>query len=406
MLKQIRIKNFQNHKNTILNLSPNVNVIAGASDNGKTGILRSENLVINNRPSGYSYKPWNAKKKDITEIVNVFDNGTVKRTKSNTIDSYQINDNEPFESLNRQVPEEVKKLINLGDYQFQEQHDGHFFIAKNISGGERAKLLNEVSGLEIIDKSLSNINSIIRENNSNLEKSKKEIKETQEKIDKISFAKEADEVLVQIEEMFTKTEQLEMMNKNLTEYSQQLELIENEISQLNKFLEIKNHYLSLIELIEQYQKINKENENLIKYVNELNEVEETIESNKEFLKAKEYYDSLITLIGSYNELYKKVQNLVRYTKEREENNDVIESCTEWLKCKNLYTSISHKIDSYKAIQANNATLHEWVEESNTGHSVTIQAISKIEGLKKKKEDFILAFDICPFCGTEVKNAKN
>ncbi|HCU01288.1 TPA: hypothetical protein DIC62_00575, partial [Candidatus Nomurabacteria bacterium] len=66
MLEQIEIKKFQCHDNSVINLAPGVNIISGSSDHGKTSVFRAIGLVKNNSPSGYRYKPWQAKKKDVT----------------------------------------------------------------------------------------------------------------------------------------------------------------------------------------------------------------------------------------------------------------------------------------------------------------------------------------------------
>jgi len=56
MIKQLTIKNFQSHKKTKLEFSDGVNIIIGQSDSGKTAIIRALNWVVNNKPSGDSFR--------------------------------------------------------------------------------------------------------------------------------------------------------------------------------------------------------------------------------------------------------------------------------------------------------------------------------------------------------------
>ena len=52
MIKSIKIKGFQGHEDSVLNLSKGLNVILGDTDTGKSSILRAINWVVTNRPSG------------------------------------------------------------------------------------------------------------------------------------------------------------------------------------------------------------------------------------------------------------------------------------------------------------------------------------------------------------------
>ena len=81
MLKSLKIRNFESHRNTQLNFHPGVNVIVGESDQGKTAILRALEWVLFNRPLGEDIKSnW---LEDINTYVQVeFDDGILKRKRT------------------------------------------------------------------------------------------------------------------------------------------------------------------------------------------------------------------------------------------------------------------------------------------------------------------------------------
>ena len=54
-IKNLRIINFQSHKNTTMNFSNGLNVIVGESDVGKTAIIRALKWVLFNEPKGASF---------------------------------------------------------------------------------------------------------------------------------------------------------------------------------------------------------------------------------------------------------------------------------------------------------------------------------------------------------------
>ena len=62
MIKEISIKNFQSHKDSHIELSDGVNIIVGASDSGKSSLIRAIKWLATNRPSGESIRStWGGK---------------------------------------------------------------------------------------------------------------------------------------------------------------------------------------------------------------------------------------------------------------------------------------------------------------------------------------------------------
>ncbi|HAA42512.1 MAG TPA: chromosome segregation protein SMC, partial [Ruminiclostridium sp.] len=54
-IEEIIIENFQSHKNTKITFKDGLNVIIGASDHGKSAIIRAIKWVLYNEPRGSDY---------------------------------------------------------------------------------------------------------------------------------------------------------------------------------------------------------------------------------------------------------------------------------------------------------------------------------------------------------------
>jgi len=62
--KQFKIQNFMSWEKEIFDLSPNVNIICGVSDKGKSAILKGLKWLKDNDPSGNEFaSDWIKKKK-------------------------------------------------------------------------------------------------------------------------------------------------------------------------------------------------------------------------------------------------------------------------------------------------------------------------------------------------------
>lgn len=65
-----------------------------------------------------------------------------------------------MEAVGKSVPDPVSQLVNMEDINIQNQHNRYFLL--NETPGQVATILNEMVGLEIIDKSLSKIEKMTR----------------------------------------------------------------------------------------------------------------------------------------------------------------------------------------------------------------------------------------------------
>lgn len=150
MIEQIRITNFQIHKDLTINLGRST-VLQGDSNHGKTAVLRALYWVANNEPSGDSYVSYWAKDgnkfKDgmYTEVEVRVDGHTIVRRRDNKFNGYVV-DGVKYEALRGGVPDVVTNLLNLSPVSTQRQLDAPFLLS--MTPGEAASFLNSLANLE------------------------------------------------------------------------------------------------------------------------------------------------------------------------------------------------------------------------------------------------------------------
>ena len=279
MISNLILRNFQSHKKTILNFSPNVNAIIGQSNSGKTAILRGLFWAIYNRPSGLSFiSYWNRDKKGNPikpTSVTIADKRSIKRIRSSELNGYEIIDrmeDDPkivLEAIGLDVPEQVEKILNIGEVNIQRQMDSPFLLSESAS--EVARFLNKEIRLDLIDKILSNAESKRRKYNSDIKQYESEIE---------SIGKEL--------ETFSILDEAERLNNQLNEVETLIESIEDNIDGLET---LNADYKKYVKIIQNYVKIPFKNiEEVIEQLDDIKQEEKDIQEDIDKLEEyKEYY---------------------------------------------------------------------------------------------------------------------
>lgn len=174
-MHRVTIRNFQSHKDTILELSPTVNSLEGVSDSGKSAVLRAMLWCLTNKPDGVTFASnWAKDKKGkLKDEVSVsIDN--ITRSRNTTVNGYAkfVTGKDPltYEALKGTVPPDIENAINIGSVNIQRQMDPPFLLSS--TPGDAARYVNELIGLEEIDtyqkalkgKAHDNTNSLKDEN--------------------------------------------------------------------------------------------------------------------------------------------------------------------------------------------------------------------------------------------------
>jgi predicted ATP-dependent endonuclease of OLD family len=193
MLKEIRIKNFQSHSSLTLELDEGVNTIIGPTDRGKSAIIRAIKLTALNQPAGTAFIRDGA---DKTKVKIKTEDSQVTRIRGKTTNSYIVN-GKKLEAFGQSVPPTVTEALNISDINFQQQHDSPFWFSE--TAGEVSRKLNEIVHLEVIDSTLSNLDSAKRQTTTEIKVHQRAVKEAADKKKSLAYVKDMNAGLVMLE---------------------------------------------------------------------------------------------------------------------------------------------------------------------------------------------------------------
>ena len=192
MLKKLLIKNFQAHKHLQINLSPTITTIVGRSDVGKSAIYRAIRWIATGLPKGNDFIRWGEK---TTSVILKVDNHKVIRRKGSS-NIYELDGNQ-YKALRTDIPEDIKKTLNLAPINFQSQFDSPFWFAE--SAGEISRQLNAIVDLSLIDTSIKKAISKTRENKSLISVLETQVEDAKKDVERFGLVVPLQELLGRLE---------------------------------------------------------------------------------------------------------------------------------------------------------------------------------------------------------------
>lgn len=191
MIEYINIKNYQSHVDTRIELSSGITAITGLSMNGKTAIKRAFEWLRTNRPLGFRFN--HRYNDEPTEVEIGVDGHVLKAVKSNkALDSegnkalysimYPDGTEKTFSAFGTDVPKKVREVLGVTDISVQDQLDAYLLVIS--SSGEIAKTINKITGLDIGDLWLKQINQVLKDFNKDKARLQGEVDFLQEDVKK------------------------------------------------------------------------------------------------------------------------------------------------------------------------------------------------------------------------------
>jgi exonuclease SbcC len=193
MLESITIRNFQCLEKQRIDLDPAVNTIVGPTDVGKSANIRALKWLTTNKPSGDAFIRHGEKQASVCLKI---DGHEIIRERGSGLNSYLL-DGKKLQAFGTEVPEEIARLLNLGEENFQDQFDAPFLLAE--TAGEVARSLNRVINLNAIDEILAAVGKRIRESKVENSIVKERLRAAREERDRLEWVKHADNCLSLLE---------------------------------------------------------------------------------------------------------------------------------------------------------------------------------------------------------------
>lgn len=350
MIEKIELNNFQSHKETVLNLSDGINIIAGSSDSGKSAILRALNWIIYNRPVGDAFiSHW----ADNVKCEVVIDGNKVARIKNKKMNGYILND-KFLEAIRTDVPDEIITLLNIDDVNIQRQLDAPFLLSD--TPGEVARFLNKIINLDVIDKVLFTVDKRKRETNDAFKKVTSEISNLEIDLNKYEF----------------------------------LDGLESQINYLLDYYDTyknkANIFLSLSGTLNDIQNIKNEIDSLIIDDDMLDMIKE----------CKDIQQNYNVVYEKYTTINKVINNIVECNKLLDKYSSVDEIYNDINDAKNLF-------EKYKDFSSKFLSIGYNISEYDTINNRLLIVNEELEMYCKEYND--ICPDVCPLCGQPMKDKK-
>jgi hypothetical protein len=132
----------------------------GKSDSGKSAVLRALRWVCLDLPKGNDFINWES---DLAEVTIDVDGHILTRSKGKK-NTYKL-DNREYTAFGSNIPEDISNVLKVSELNFSKQMDSPYLF--NLSPGQVAQELNSIINLSLIDDSLFNIASRLREAGTN-----------------------------------------------------------------------------------------------------------------------------------------------------------------------------------------------------------------------------------------------
>nr|WP_281682481.1 AAA family ATPase [Finegoldia magna] len=339
-ITDIYLTNFQSYEQGHFELSEKVNLITGASDSGKTALIRALSWVLFN---DYTTDLLIRNGYNNVEVKIVFNNGNfILRGRKGNTNYYYIKNNpnneeiKKYENFGREIPSEIQddflfKKVNLLNEKYNiliaSQLENSFLLSETDS--TKANAIGKLVNIDILDNASRNISREIKSTKGELNFKKSFIKEKEESLNKYDY----------LNEEKIKIDNLRVLYNNLTKNSEKLNILKTlstKLSELN--VRIKNGY----KYLDNYKGLDICSETL-------QNTEDNMSSFTKLYQLYEYSQEIIKGIESSNV---KLNNL-RYTDLISEIIDNIDKNLTLLKfLKPLYdrfTYVKSSYNNYKTI---------------------------------------------------------
>ena len=186
MIESIRLQNHEAHKALSIQFTPQLNVIVGRTDAGKSSILRAISWVARHESLGSRITHGESTLR--VGIKTAL--GSVVRFRSSEGYGYKAGGN-TFLACAQNQPKEVADILQLTDINIQLQHDAPFLLG--LTPGKLAEAINSVVDLSSIDKCSTWLKSQRTKTNALLESAEAKKKALAEQVGELFWVDQAKE---------------------------------------------------------------------------------------------------------------------------------------------------------------------------------------------------------------------
>ena len=254
----------------------------GATDSGKSAIIRALRWLIWNRPVGDAFIHYGEDGVFVNVTTDEID--TIQRAKGPGGNEYRINE-QIFKAFGNDIPEDVQKILNMDEVNLQQQLDAPFLISN--SPGEVAAFFNKIAHLDQIDFGTKNIQSEIRKITGKILHGEDQLKILEVQIGKYDFLGDFEAKLVLLESKNTELASLQSQKAAIEGIIEQIEEDEILLEEYETLIGFEKDVDAIIELIDEKQALENEHFNLERHLDAIENLDDDIKSADENIQELE-----------------------------------------------------------------------------------------------------------------------
>jgi DNA repair protein SbcC/Rad50 len=426
IIKSLRIKDFEAHKDTVLNFGPGLNVIHGKSNNGKSASLRALELA--------AYGVWAAgenKKSGINGPVRIgekFAEVFVESTRGSVyakrggkgINEWKITDSKG-EDLDLTNPgsgaiPQAQEVLGLKSidvagqsirFNWSDQRDKHFLIdeveGKSSSPSFVAAVLDEVGGLSGCEDLIRVLASDKSSSEQKMRQSAEEIERLNEQLKDFSGIDEELELATKAEKLLNESEKLKELSTSAKDKIESLKNIRKSLKEFDNLDEEIKKRETAEKALNKCNDLFSELEVSIQHNESLNENSKKLKIAKKELKEFEKIDTdkiekTISLIESNQDGYNRSNDILENLKNIDSQLADIQDCDiDFRKTARLLSRAEESISSLGSISKSIVDLRG-VESLLV--KINKQCDDSSEELKESQQilnSLLDEYELCPFC---------
>ncbi|HEU4965638.1 MAG TPA: AAA family ATPase [Bacilli bacterium] len=251
IIRNLRIENFQSHALTELAFDDGLNVIVGASDQGKSAVIRALRWLLYNEPRGSDFIRVGATQCRVT--VELSDGSKVTRERTPSKNRYIVTkadgDEQIYEGFGNTVPREVSDVTGVAKVMLDEDTETILHLGTQLEpafmlsepGSVKAKAIGRLNGVHIIDAASRDTHRDLTRQLQEEKGIKEQLEETEQELEQFSDIPYLENILLLVEEKQARLKDLKSRKERLEILTRKHREVEAALDQTSLILSQTEH---------------------------------------------------------------------------------------------------------------------------------------------------------------------
>ena len=400
MINSIELTNFQSHRHTIIHFSPGLTVISGSSDKGKSAsTLRPLRWVREGRPLGESIKNWDSEEGDTVRVEITTDKACIVKERTDGKAKNILNGGKPFEAVKQDVPEEIINALGLSDINIQMQHDKFFLLDE--SPGEVAKKLNEMVGLDVIDRLYKFLNGRITDAKRSIDEETNRCNTLSVQVSALDYLDELEDQIEKLDALIKKKDSLLAVCSSIEELIGNVKNCREKMEPLQKNISYEDWLIALCVKISSYLEKKKEHEKAISLVTNLKYIRDRLIPLQHTLTYETWTNELLRKVTDFSEKKEQHEEIETLAIALSTLKDKLEIERDWLTVEDHYNVLIGKISEYQKDVNKGKSVVSVILTLDNLNNQKLLLIKQLEIDRVKYKKLLMDNKLCPLCGSTI-----